>query len=58
MDPEPLGPHPHSCLDLVIQHNKSMDHSGQLKHSCPLSLNIDIELNMNQILYRKGAKVQ
>ena len=32
-DPESFNPPPLSCLDLIIQHEKSVIHNGQLKHS-------------------------
>ena len=32
-DPESFDPPPLSCLDLIIQHEKSVIHNGQLKHS-------------------------
>ena len=32
-DPESFDPPPLSCLNLIIQHEKSVIHNGQLKHS-------------------------
>ena len=51
-DPEPCGPLTLSCLDLIIQHNMSVVHNGQLKHSDFSASIVDIQLDINQLNFR------
>ena len=57
MDSEPFGPQPPSCLDLILQHNKSVVHKGLLKHRDLSASIVDIHLNIN-LLNRKDTKAQ
>ena len=46
-DPGPCGPPPPFFLDLIIQHNMSVVHRGQLKHSDLSASIVDIQLDMH-----------
>ena len=40
------------AMDLIIQHNMSVVHNGQLKHSDLSASIVDIQLDINQLNFR------
>ena len=52
LDAGPFGPLPLSCLDFIIQYNKSVVHNDQRKHSDLNASIVDIQLNVNQLNFR------